>query len=207
MYLAKLILDPHQPQARRDLADAYEMHRTLCRAFALTESEVPARFLWRLDAETTATSMSNATVLVQSVLPGNWQAVTDSHGYRLEGSKAVELSALLQSGRRYRFRLKANPTVTRAGKRYALFGEAALQGWLARQGERCGFGVLEAETGGLAHQTMRQGRRGNRISIGAARFDGLLEVTDMAALRVALLAGIGHGKAFGLGMLSLAPAR
>ncbi len=34
MYLSKLTLDPRHPQARRDLGDAYEMHRTLARAFA-----------------------------------------------------------------------------------------------------------------------------------------------------------------------------
>lgn len=207
MYLAKLRLDPSKPLLRRDLADAYEMHRTLSRAFALSEDQAPGRFLWRLESEATALSMANAIVLVQSALPGNWPAITESHGYALEGSKSVELDALLRSGRHCRFRLKANPTVTRDGKRYGLVGETALQGWLARQGDRCGFAVQEVVTASPARQTMRQGKRGERITIDTARFDGLLEITDVSALRAALLTGIGHGKAFGLGMLSLAPAR
>ena len=49
MYLSRLTLDPRQPQARRDLGDAYDMHRTLTRAFALDATTLPPRFLWRLD--------------------------------------------------------------------------------------------------------------------------------------------------------------
>jgi CRISPR system Cascade subunit CasE len=38
------------------------------------------------------------------------------------------------------------------------------------------------------------------------QFDGFLSVEDPAQLGQALVNGIGHGKALGLGMLSLAPA-
>lgn len=34
MYLSRLQLNPAHPQARRDLASAYELHRSLARAFA-----------------------------------------------------------------------------------------------------------------------------------------------------------------------------
>lgn len=49
----------------------------------------------------------------------------------------------LESDISYRFRLFANPTVTRQGKRYGLVGEEQQLAWLARQGERHGF-VVEA---------------------------------------------------------------
>ena len=47
MYMSKLVLDPRHLQARRDLANAYEMHRTLSRVFAPSPDASPARFLWR----------------------------------------------------------------------------------------------------------------------------------------------------------------
>lgn len=38
------------------------------------------------------------------------------------------------------------------------------------------------------------------------RYDGTATVTDPDALRAAVLAGIGRGKPYGAGLLSLAPA-
>lgn len=207
MYLSKLILDPGHPHARRDLADAYEMHRTLCRAFSPLADAPPKRFLWRAEYGDGRTDISGTVVLVQSAELGDWPGLPGYSEYirELRPNKKVDLATLLQRGRRYRFRLSANPTVTRAGKRFGLTQEAEQQAWLARQGERCGFHLLEAVRGSSARLVVRQHNKGNRISLQSVRFDGVLEVTDTGALRTALLAGIGHGKSLGLGMLSLAP--
>jgi CRISPR system Cascade subunit CasE len=43
------------------------------------------------------------------------------------------------------------------------------------------------------------------ITLVTARFDGVLRVTDVDRLRHALTHGIGHAKAFGCGLLTLAP--
>ena len=42
------------------------------------------------------------------------------------------------------------------------------------------------------------------ITLAMAQYDGILKVTDIAALRHALINGIGHGKGFGCGLLTLA---
>ena len=39
----------------------------------------------------------------------------------------------------------------------------------------------------------------------AVRFDGLLRVTDAGDFRETLICGIGPGKAYGFGLLSIAP--
>jgi CRISPR system Cascade subunit CasE len=54
--------------------------------------------------------------------------------------------------------------------------------------------------------TVKQGKKGNRIAVHAVQFDGVLEATDKEAFRKTLVTGIGHAKALGLGMLSIAPA-
>ena len=144
---------------------------------------------------------------MQSAEAGNWQRLADpAYAQRLHPNKKVDLPALVQPGRCYHFRIAANPTVTRAGKRYGLLQEDEQQGWLARQGERCGVRVLEAVRGSSERLVVKQGRKGNRITVPAVRFDGVLEATDPDALRKALIGGIGHAKALGLGMLSIAPA-
>lgn len=204
MFLSKLILDPRHPQARRDLSDAYEMHRTLARAFAPDAETAPARFLWRLERR--ANTQPSSVVLVQSAQPADWSVLDALPGYadEVRANKAVDLDALIQPGARYRFRLLANPTVTRGGKRYGLTREDEQLAWLARQGERHGFSVLGCVRGADERLQVRQGRGGNRITLHTALFEGLLQANAPEIFRQSLLNGFGHGKAMGLGMLSLA---
>ncbi len=204
MHLTLLRLDPHNAQARRDLADPYDMHRTLVRAFVRDERERPPRFLWRLEP---GQVWSQPVVLVQSAQPGDWSFLTAVPGYLQEGceapaTKSFDPATLLKPSETLRFRLSANPTVTRAGKRLGLLGDDAQLAWLQRQGQRRGFDVPMALVTGsdLVH-----GRRGNaRVSLRRVLFDGVLQVRDVDAVTQALAGGIGHGKAFGCGLLSLA---
>jgi CRISPR system Cascade subunit CasE len=59
----------------------------------------------------------------------------------------------------------------------------------------------------VSQEQMLRGRQhaGNGIRVYAVLFDGLLTVTDPETFRVALRTGVGHGKAMGLGLLSIAP--
>jgi len=204
MYLSKLTLDPRHPHARRDLSDAYEMHRTLARAFVSYPETPPARFLWRL--ERSADFQPSSVVLVQSAQPANWSVLDAAAGYATEilSNKPVDLEKLVQPGARYRFRLLANPTVTRAGKRYGLMREEDQLKWLVRQGERHGFTVQGCIRGATERLQARQGRTANRITIDTALFEGVLSAQAPDQLRQGVLNGFGHGKALGLGLLSLA---
>lgn len=72
MHLTRLRLDPRSPQARRDLSDAYEMHRTLVRAFVRAPDQTPPRILWRAEP---AAAWSDPVVLVQSQDVGDWSVL------------------------------------------------------------------------------------------------------------------------------------
>lgn len=204
MYLSRLTLNPRQPQARRDLSDPYEMHRTLSRAFSADATTPPARFLWRL--ERAASFQSSTVVLVQSTQRADWSVIDSLAEYADEilGNKAIDLDVLICEGARYRFRLLANPTVTRAGKRYGLLREEDQVAWLARQGERNGFQLHGCMTGASERLRVNQRRTSNRITVDTALFDGLLEVQAPERMKAALHNGLGHAKALGLGLLSIA---
>lgn len=208
MFLSKLVLDPAHPQARRDLANAYEMHRTLSRVYAQSPDSPPARFLWRLEHNGARLPQEGATVLLQSATPGRWQCLQALPGYvrALNPDKEVHVEQLLQASRSHVFRLCCNPTVTRDGKRYGLLREEEQLAWLARQGRQHGFSPLNVRVCRSERVSHRQGRGSQRITLQVVQFDGLLRVEDLERLGLALVNGIGHGKALGLGMLSLAPA-
>ena len=209
MFLTKLVLDPTHPQGRRDLANAYEMHRTLSRVYANGPDTKPARFLWRREYAGTQSSEENVSVLVQSASAGRWQSLPDKGRYALAlyPDKVVPLDRLVEEGRFYVFRLRCNPTVTRAGKRYGLIREEDQLAWLGRQGNQHGFSLSSARVGRNERVQFRQQRDGHRITLQVAQFDGLLGVGDPEKFRAALVGGIGHAKALGLGLLSIAPFR
>ena len=204
MHLTRLRLDPRSAQVRRDLASPYDMHRTLVRAFVSDAGQMPPRFLWRLEP---TNPWRAPELLVQSAHPAQWEALTALPGY-LQPDQPWETRPLgeiagLAAQARCRFRLWANPTVTREGKRRGLMAEADQLAWLARQGEQHGF---SAETVLVTGQDMLEGRKADtRLSLLQVRFEGVLRVTDPVRLSQAVQAGIGPGKAFGCGLLSLAP--
>jgi CRISPR system Cascade subunit CasE len=204
MYLSRLALDPLHPQGRRDLGSRYEMHRTLVRAFAPGTHSAPVRFLWRL--EPSLSIASAAVLLVQSEVLADWSALDAFPGYALEvrGNKPVDLETLIQPEVRFRFRLHANPTVTREGKRFGLCKEADQLAWLERQGVKHGFALVACLLTGSERIESRQGNSGRRITVQTAMFEGILAAREPAALGLAARAGLGHGKAWGLGLLSLA---
>ena len=205
MYLSQLKLNPTQPEARRDLGDAYQMHRTLARAFAPDAASAVPRFLWRLERE--RSPGAGNTVLVQAETGARWAALEALPGYLLAGvaEKIDDLNRLVAEGSIFRFRLRANPAVKRDGKRWGLHDQPEQLAWLHRQGARVGFAVTGADVS--QHERMRaaQGRSGMLITVDSVQFDGQLRVLDVVAFRSAVCAGLGPGKAMGLGMLSLAP--
>ncbi|MGN0034306.1 MAG: type I-E CRISPR-associated protein Cas6/Cse3/CasE [Coriobacteriales bacterium] len=77
---------------------------------------------------------------------------------------------------------------------------------------RNGFEVLADEVGvprlvvsNSQKVTFSKGAGGKRITLTRAQYDGVLRVVDADSLRRALVCGIGHGKAFGCGLLTLVP--
>ncbi|WP_111746057.1 type I-E CRISPR-associated protein Cas6/Cse3/CasE [Salinisphaera orenii] len=199
MHLARLTLDLRNARARRDLADAYDMHRSLVRAFATDGNGTPPRFLWRLEPES---AWREPVVLVQSNHEPDWSAFP-MPGYlqKTIEAKTVDLNDVLVTDRRYRFRLFANPTVTQRGKRYGVANENDQLDWLGRQGHKAGFTVDTA----LVTSTNVLGVRGGKICLRQACFEGILSVVEPSSLRATIERGIGPGKAFGLGLLSVSP--
>lgn len=105
-----------------------------------------------------------------------------------------------------------------------LIGKQAYEGTVAEaptlfdnerdtRAQRNGFEVLADEAGvprlvvsNSVKASFAKGVSGKRITLARAQYDGVLRVTDADALRHALTCGIGHGKAFGCGLLTLALA-
>jgi CRISPR system Cascade subunit CasE len=125
----------------------------------------------------------------------------------------------LKVGQRFRFRLRANPCVTRNGKRLGLFKLEEQERWVKRKGDQHGFSLPRQAAFDLSEsqidridvrvsqEQMIGGKQhtGNGIRVFSVLYDGVLAVTEPDKFRGALQTGIGHGKVMGLGLLSVVP--
>lgn len=166
---------------------------------------------------------------------GLYSDLTDPQTKRPIGNAGHLLAALpdkprsfqisLNSDARFRFRLTANPTKKtdtlskeerlaktpkRHGRRVAVPPEQFRQ-WLVARSKQHGFrlvGPLEdtliTVAGYVYVNKTHDSSKGQRLR--SVRYDGLLEIVDVERFRKALHSGIGPAKAFGFGLLSVAPA-
>jgi len=222
MFLHRVHLDSRCREVRRDLSDPYQLHSTLCRAFSAPDKKCPeGEFLWRLEPEVGPSGCPH--ILVQSRTIPDWAGI-GVKGWLLKADPAVDLKDrlkldLLRVGQRFRFRLRANPCVTRGGKRVGLMRLDDQEAWIERKGQRHGFSLPKLTSFDfsdalhdrsdvrISQEQMLRGRQhtGNGIQIFSVLYDGILTVTEPCVFRKALQAGIGHGKVMGLGLLSVAP--
>lgn len=221
MFLSKIHLDQRCREARRDLSDPYQLHSTLCRAFSIPEKKCPeGEFLWRLEPESDRAGCPR--ILIQSRTAPDWARV-GVKGWLASADPAIDLNerlslSKLRAGQRFRFRLRANPCVKRDGKRIGLLRTEEQEQWLGRKGAQHGFSiprlssfdraesVQERFDVRISQEQMFRGSQhsGNVIRVFSVLYDGMLVVSETDRFKGALQNGIGHGKALGLGLLSIA---
>ena len=81
-----------------------------------------------------------------------------------------------------------------------------LADWRSRPNESPGFSIIkESPTIQPGYIYVNKARDGKGQRLRSVRYDGILEVTDPDKFRKTLASGIGPGKAFGFGLLSVAP--
>lgn len=177
-------------------------------------------FLFRIDPQTGG----GIVIVVRSAVDPEWNYAFHNAGYLLAASPEVkEFDPCYAQGERLRFRLMANPTRRLSkhsrerdgqpvkddsiGKRVPVPADQLLD-WLVRRAESAGFCVdKDSTTAQPGYIYVNKGRGGDGHRLRSVRYEGILEVTDPDKFRNTLLRGIGPGKAFGFGLLSVAPCR
>ncbi|GID27491.1 type I-E CRISPR-associated protein Cas6/Cse3/CasE [Paractinoplanes brasiliensis] len=220
MFLTRFQINPARRGARKLLSSPQAMHAAVRAAFPASDDyERPgSRTLWRLDTPATATVYLYITSpgrpdLTHLVEQAGWPttATWDTREYD-------PLLGTLQPGQRWAFRLTANPAhsgrKTAEAKETQRFGyvrESEQEQWLLRRATRLGFAVATQRDGRpnlrLHHRrTLSFSRGAYPVTLTTVTYDGILEVTDGEAFRATLTGGIGHAKAYGCGLLTLAAA-
>lgn len=203
-YLTQATID-HAIAAKRGFRDVYDWHQAVWKAFPGRDGQ-GRDFLTRLDEREEGFRL----LIVSPEIPTRpdwcpgaaWQ------------TKPIPVTYF--SRRRYAFQLRANPTKkvtklgadgnpTKNGQRVPLRTREEYVAWMQRKGEQGGFAV-ESDT----LRTIQQGReyfqkkemRGLHATV---EFQGVLTVVDPVKFHDSFTRGIGSAKAFGFGLLVIAP--
>ncbi|MGW3086619.1 type I-E CRISPR-associated protein Cas6/Cse3/CasE [Streptomyces sp. NPDC001108] len=216
-WLARLVLDTSRTDVREELRNAVAMHRRVMSLFPdLPELEEPRRHFGVLHR--VERTERKAVLLVQSKkeiaperLPGGYAVGV--------ASRSIEpLLDALAHGRLLSYRCDANPIRRPSSTTRELYTNlpsvVALQGrhaddWWHRRAEIAGLKIhthlshsLDAAVGRRGKGSGAQKVRHHRV-----RFEGTAEIVDPDALRAAMTGGVGKGRAYGCGLLTIAPLR
>ena len=164
-------------------------------------------------------------LLVQSNTEPDWIKLPKGYILENEGNKEFiikNIEALLLKITKnsvFRFKLRANPTQKKFDKeskkaiRIPLVNDHDQIEWLKRKGKLHGFRILSLNQNipntsvreeMIYHGKKRENNHVHTLTFYSIVFEGLLGVLDEEKFRVALKKGIGSGKGFGFGLITLA---
>lgn len=203
MYLSRIKLDPANRNTLRALSEPKLFHGALENIFPGPRT----RKLWRIDSLN-----GDLYILLLS------ETVPDFSGFCSQFCRTAEdvqskpydgLLSRIENGSKWRFRLTANPVKSLRvendrGKIHAHITAAYQKEWLLAKSEKCGFHLSEDffdVTQSRWYQFYKKDQ--NRVSLLAVTYEGVLEVTDEVVFRKAICEGIGRGKAYGMGLLTV----
>lgn len=215
LYLSRIPLNPLYAPAIKLAASPEALHAKLYALVPNPASDGERAVLFRVDA-----TENGPVVLLQSAAKPDWDALEVAPRTLREPAATKDYDPCFAIGQRLGFRLLARPSVRKSGE----FGlkqngkrrpgprvdcrddEQRLE-WLRGKSEAHGFTVESVGLTILSVPAVKSDRspRDKGGSFTAVQFDGVLVVTDPDRLREAVRNGIGPQKAYGFGLLSLAP--
>lgn len=216
MHLTRFEINPQRRDARLVLASPQRMHASVLAAFPESRDDPSeGRILWRVDE-----GRHDAVLYVFSPDKPDLTHLVESIGRPTYGWQTRDYGPFLDRlavGDRWAFRLLANPVHNARpvdggrGKRVGHVTAEQQTDWFTRQAERHGFAVEVGSAGEpdlllRARRTVRFTRRSRTVTLATAVFEGNLRVVDPESLRAALVGGIGPGKGYGCGLITLAEA-
>lgn len=177
------------------------------------------RTIWRLDGQPHGNMQR---LYIVSTAEPDFSVFETEMGVRKEDCESCDYAPFLEHlscGQQWVFRLTANPTktipsegfVTR-GKRQPIVRHADQEEWLFKQFRKIGCHMTinrleQPEVVIRSSQEISFRKRNTTVVLTRVTFEGILSIDDPDTLRKAMVEGIGPAKAYGCGLLTLAPLK
>ena len=212
--LVRLTFDPYRGVTTRIIGNPYTLHQFVYET--MSASGNPGRILYRLEAND-GFHNPEPCVLVQvehSVVPQiNDRCWGNPDFVRMESKS---FAGMLREAGVYRFRSRVNPVRSERtessggrGKRIGIADPEEQVAWFSKRLADKGMRLMSVDHRRESRLEVRQKTKqsaqpARRLVFASAFFEGVVEVINAESAEKALIEGIGPGKGFGFGMLSLA---
>jgi CRISPR system Cascade subunit CasE len=220
MFLTRMQINSRRRGAQKLIGSPHAMHAAVSAGFADARPTEDGRILWRLDTH------DDHRVLLFVVSPDrpDFTHIAEQAGWPTTEIWVTKPYAhflgALRVGQHWQFRLTANPV--HAGRRPGWNDTKPLghvtakqqEQWLIDRAEKLGFTLVsnhgtssasnEFDLAVIDRSVRRFRRQDSTITLATATFEGQMEIADPALLRAALTRGVGRGKSYGCGLLTLA---
>lgn len=198
MFLTKIVLNPARKGTHQLVSNPRSLHAAIQKAFP----DNGDRILWWLD-----TSARDPQVFILSPTTPSVEHIIEQAGRANDSTGLVtkDYSPVLQSvseGAVYRMQVDANITKSVQGKRVPLFREEDIEQWFNRQGENHGF-KLVSTLSVIPKIPVIVRKDGYKVTLEHHLLDCKINVTDGEKFKQLIKSGLGRGKAYGLGMITL----
>lgn len=210
MYISRVKLDCTKRKTMIALSAVQKIHGAVEACFTGEKQ----RKLWRLD-----NLNGDLYVLIVSKTSPNLLEFNNQFGF-LGDNKCIETKSYdrflgkIENGSKWRFRLTANPTWSsfkKKGERGEVVAHSTIdyqKKWLIDHAENNGFSVNEDEFDVVSKRWLSFRHKGDKcakVSILSVTFEGNLLITDNTRFVEVMKNGIGRGKAYGNGLITVIP--
>jgi CRISPR system Cascade subunit CasE len=169
--------------------DCHLIHQDIMKCFAGRTTTHPARQEWGI-----LYRIEQDHILVQSKVEPNWTMPAKV--------KEINYAAINFTGKSFVFKLKTNPQKRLNNQKIQPILDLTEQKeWIERKAQTHGFSIDKVN---ITKSKATTGFKAtNKITLNTSYFDGILTVVNPIVFLTSLIDGIGQGKAYGLGLLSI----
>lgn len=201
MYLSRIELNIGLRETMKALVSPSKFHGAVENSFSGEKS----RRLWRIDDLN-----GKKYILILSETIPDLEHFAEQFGYvgKYETRDYSILLDRIMNGGKWRFRLTANPTISKShGKVLAHITPIYQKKWLSDRAEKCGFSLDDNEFQTVQSKWYnfhkKDGDKSANIRLLSVTFEGILTISNAEKFKEILCNGIGREKAYGQGLLTV----
>ena len=201
MYLSRIELNIGLRETMKALVSPSKFHGAVENSFSGERS----RRLWRIDD----LNGKKYILILSGTIPDS-EHFAERFGYvgKYETKDYSILLDRIMNGGKWRFRLTANPTISKShGKVLAHITPKYQKKWLSDRAEKCGFSLDDDEFQTVQSKWYnfhkKDGDKSANIRLLSVTFEGILTISNAEKFKEILCNGIGREKAYGQGLLTV----